>query len=378
LNCGGPWKEYCEIKSLDDNTIKKNDLLFDTKFVFDMIKVIEYTEGLKDGWSEYVAGSKTSTIAHEIGWKEVMEEGLGHRTKYLLALEGQKVLGVLPLTIIRTIWRSSYVISLPWIDYGGICSDDFEAQRMLTDEACRITDGERAQFMELRSIEKGDNDLRICEDKATFLLKLDSNPEVIWKGFNAKLRNQIRKSEKSGLTAEYCGIESLPDFYRIFAWKMHDLGTPVWGFNFFKSILEVFPKSAQIILVKKDKQPVAGGLLLSFKNRLYIPSAAAYRSALKYCPNHALYWETIKKGCREGFEYFDFGRSALDSNTFKFKRQWVPVPTQLVWQYYLSRIKEIPSINPSNPRYNFFINAWKKMPLKLANYLGPKVIRNFP
>ncbi|UCE67750.1 MAG: FemAB family PEP-CTERM system-associated protein [Candidatus Zixiibacteriota bacterium] len=343
-----------------------------------MKEIVEYTEDYKVAWSKYVADSNTSTIAHQIGWKEVMEEGLGHEPRYLLALEGEDIRGILPLAMVRTFWRSSYVVSLPWIDYGGICADDFETEKMLIDKACRIADGEKAQFLELRSIEKANHNLSIREDKATFLLRLDGDPEVVWKGFNAKLRNQIRKSEKSGLATEFGGIESLPDFYRIFAWKMHDLGTPVWGMKLFESILRHFPETAGIILVKRGEQAVAGGLLLSFKNRLYVPSAAAFRSALKFCPNHALYWEAIKKGCREDYEYFDFGRSALNSNTYRFKLQWVPEPTRLVWQYYLARLKDIPSINPSNPKYNLFINIWKRMPLKLANYLGPKVIRNFP
>jgi len=343
-----------------------------------MVKIVEYEDRYREQWSAFVDKTITSTIAHQIGWKDVMEEGLGHKPKYIMAVESDKVKGILPLVILKTFWGSRYSISLPWIDYGGVCADDFETEKALLDEARRITEGEKAQFMELRSIKAGNHNLTISKDKATFLLKLDRDPEVIWKGFNAKLRNQIRKSKKSGLKAEFGGIELLPDFYRIFSWKMHDLGTPVWGFNFFESILRVFPKSAGIILVKKEKQAVAGGLLLSFKDRLYIPSAAAYKSALRSCPNHALYWEVIKKGCREGYECFDFGRSGVGSSTYNFKKQWVPEPTPLIWQYYLARTDNIPSINPSNPKYSLFINVWKKLPLSAANYLGPKIIRNFP
>jgi lipid II:glycine glycyltransferase (peptidoglycan interpeptide bridge formation enzyme) len=131
-------------------------------------------------------------------------------------------------------------------------------------------------------------------------------------------------------------------------------------------------------MVKKDEKYIAGGLVLEFKDRLYVPSAAAYRSALKYCPNHGLYWEVIRKGCEEEYSYLDFGRSKIDSNTYKFKKQWVPDPTQLKWQYHLARAKEIPAINPASPKYRLFINIWKKLPLSAANYLGPRIIKNFP
>lgn len=342
------------------------------------VDIIRYKDEHKDRWSDYVDKSGASTIAHQIGWRNVMRAGLGHEPRYLLALKNDRIAGVLPVVLLKTFWRTSYMISLPWIDYGGICADDFETEQTLIKEACRISDSEKAQFMELRSMDAGDNDLRIGEDKVTFLLDLQKGPDAIFGDFGAKLRNQIRKSQKSGLTAEFGHAELLPEFYKIFSWKMHNLGTPVWGEIFFKTIFKEFPDSARIILVKKDEKPVASGLVLSFKDRLYVPSAAAYVDALKYCPNHALYWAVINKGIEEECRYFDFGRSKIDSSTFKFKQQWVPTPTTLRWQYYLARARKLPSINPSNPKYNIFINLWKKLPLSAANYLGPKIIRNFP
>lgn len=319
-----------------------------------------------------------STIAHQIGWLEVMRKGLGHKPYYLLALSDEKVAGVLPMILLKTMWNTGYMISLPWIDYGGICALNSETENALLDEACRISDGEKARFLELRSMAGSHQDLRTLDDKVTFLLDLEEDPEVILKGFNAKLRNQIRKSQKSGLTVKFGHEELLPEFYRIFAWKMHNLGTPVWGMSLFNTIFEAFPDTTRIIIVKKDECPIAGGLVLAFKDRLYVPSAAAYASALRYCPNHALYWEVIRKGCEEGFRYFDFGRSKIGSGTYNFKRQWVSTPTKLAWQYYLSPGQKMPSINPSNPKYRLFINIWKRLPLPIANYLGPKIIRNFP
>jgi len=343
-----------------------------------MIKVIKYEDRYKEQWSAFIDKAEASTIAHRIGWLEVMQKGLNHQPEYLMALEGNRVVGVLPLILLRTFWGTRYMISLPWIDYGGVCADNFETERMLLMEACRITDRKKAQFMELRSVRAGNYDLQIRDDKATFLLDLEEGPDAILGGFNAKLRNQIRKSQKSGLTVEFDNEKFLPAFYKIFSWKMHNLGTPVWGIDLFKMIFKSFPETTRIILVNLDGQPVAGGLVLAFKDRLYVPSAAAYMSALKYCPNHALYWEVIKKGCEEGYRYFDFGRSRIGSNTYKFKQQWVPTPTSLSWQYHLARVEKLPSINPSNPKYELFINLWRKLPLSIANYLGPKIIRNFP
>ena len=270
-----------------------------------MIKVIEYSESYKSRWDAFVKASPVSTIAHEIGWREVMTHGLGHKPMYLVAMEDDEVLGVLPLMLVTTWWRARYLVSLPWIDYGGVCAADSEAAGMLLKKAGLLADKSGVEFIELRSVTAELDGLPVRQDKVTFLLELNDDPDIVWKKFGAKLRNQIRKAKKSGLTTNVGGLENLPAFYRVFSHNMRDLGTPVWGYRFFESILSIFPETAKIILVSKDKLVIAGGLALYFKDRLYVPSASAYRGYLKYCPNHALYWRLIEDGCRGGYRYFD-------------------------------------------------------------------------
>jgi len=342
-----------------------------------MVKVVHYSKEYEKQWSDFVDNSQHSSIAHQIGWRDVIQCGLGHKPIYLMAIDKSGVRGILPLFQVITWWRARYLISIPWLDYGGVLSDSVEIDNMLLEAAIKIAKERNAHFIELRSEQRHSPNLSCRTDKATFLLTLDKNHDSIWKGFNAKLRNQVRKAGKSGLDTEIGGIELLQEFYRIFSWKMRDLGTPVWGYPFFYQLMKKFSNS-QIILVKIDNAYIASGLIMKFRKRLYVPSAASFRKYLKYCPNHALYWTTIKQGCIDGFTHFDFGRSTLDSNTYNFKKQWVPNPTILNWQYYLNRIHEIPSLSPQNRKYSYFIKLWRLLPLTVANYLGPKVIRNFP
>ena len=124
-----------------------------------MKKIIRYTNDYKTIWSKYVDNSPNATIAHHIGWLNVMKEGLGHKPRYLLTIEENRIKGILPLVIVKTWWQSCYLISLPWIDYGGVCTDDYDTEKMLLDEAKRITESEKAQFMELRSVKAGDQNL---------------------------------------------------------------------------------------------------------------------------------------------------------------------------------------------------------------------------
>lgn len=343
-----------------------------------MIIVKPYSDDFKQRWNEFADRQPDSTVAHAIGFRKVIEKGLGHRPVYLMALEDNEIRGILPLFLVTTMWRTKYLISIPWLDYGGILAETPEAAAALLKETENLKSKHSAQFVEFRSAEPVYDDLPTKTEKVTFKLKLDRDPEKIWTALDAKLRNQIRKALKSELTTEFGRVDKLPEFYRVFQWKMHQLGTPVWGYGLFEAILNQMGPSAEIILVRRQGEVIAGGLVLSYKNQVYVPSAASYSEHLKLCPNHALYWEVIRRGCESGQQWFDFGRSSVDSNTYRFKKQWVAQPTQLHWQYCLSEGDQLPSVNPNNPKYRLFINLWRKMPLTIANLLGPRVIRNFP
>ncbi|HVP06616.1 MAG TPA: hypothetical protein VMS71_02150, partial [Candidatus Acidoferrum sp.] len=176
-----------------------------------MTTVSELSSDWEYRWSEYVAKSPRATVAHEVGWRYVMARGLGHTPKYLLAHDEDAITGILPLFLVTTWWRTRYLISLPWIDYGGICADDESSEKLLLQAAQQLADQCGAEFIEFRSVEKQNLGLPLREDKVTFLLPLNSGKDVLWKGFDAKLRNQIRKSQKSELTTEFAGVEKLDE-----------------------------------------------------------------------------------------------------------------------------------------------------------------------
>lgn len=341
-------------------------------------RVSEYTDDCEGVWTDYIKSSPQASIAHQIGFRKVIKEGLGNSPIYLMVRENDRISGVLPLFLVRTWWNVTYLISVPWLDYGGICADNLDSEALLLEKAQQIAEREKAVFIELRSERRSKQQLDDLHQRVTFLMDLTPGSEVIWKSFDPKLRNQIRKSQNSGLTVQYGHHELLDEFYKVFAWKMHELGTPVWGKKLFAGLLMEFPDSVEIALVKQGETTITGALLLSHKDRLYVPSAASYRKYLKMCPYHALYWNVIDRGSRTGYKYFDFGRSTIDSSTYHFKKQWVSTPTPLEWQYSLHRISEIPQINPSNPKYRFAKWLWSHLPLSAANLLGPSVIRNFP
>jgi len=343
-----------------------------------LIEIHGYSERHKADWTNYVEQSNCSTVCHQIGWHYILSKSLGHTPRYIIAINNGKLCGLLPLFLVKTWWNTRFLISIPWLDYGGIIADSEEIERMMIEYVRKLAEKEKVEFVELRSIESKTDLLSPRTDKVTFQLDLSPGEEAIWKNFGSKLRNQIRKAEKSGLRTEFGGTELLERFYAVFSHNMRDLGTPVWGKPLFERVLNTFENEARIVLVNRGEDTLAAGLLLSFKDHLYVPSASSYRSARNCCPNHALYWEVIRKGCLEGRKVFDFGRSTKDAPTFNFKKQWVPVPLQLVWQYQLHKATDIPTSDSQSSDINLMIDVWKKLPLPIANFLGPIVIKNFP
>ena len=138
-----------------------------------MKKIVKYTEDYRAAWTEFVERSPNTNIAHSIGWRDVIEKGLGHKPKYVMVVEDSRVRGVMPLFLVKTWWRSRYIISLPWIDYGGVCGDNPEIEKMLLDEAREMAQDEKAEFIEFRSIKAQDPELVYRQDKVTFILDLD-------------------------------------------------------------------------------------------------------------------------------------------------------------------------------------------------------------
>ena len=341
------------------------------------VMVHRFCEPWGIGSQVFVEGASGATLAHGRAWPSVISGALGHHDRSLVAERNGEVCGILPMMLLNHWFFGTFHVSLPWLDYGGIVADDSETSRRLLDAAVEQARADGASFIEFRSVAPVFSDLVARQDKVTFWLPL-GDADSVWRGFEAKVRNQVRKAQKAGLTCQFGREELLPDFYRVFARNMRDLGTPVWGVALFQKILEAFPKTSEIALIRLGDKGIGGGLVLTFKDTVYMPSASSLREHFHLCPNNLLYWGVIKRACEAGYRTFDFGRSTVGSGTYHFKKQWGAMVKPLHWQYVLLKGNGIPQLNPSNPRFKFFIEVWKRLPLRIANWLGPRIVRNLP
>ncbi len=341
------------------------------------LAVHRFSESRRLGWEAFVEAVPGATLAHADAWLTILSRALGHEDRSLVAERRGEVCGVLPMMLLSHWLFGTFHVSLPWLDYGGVLANDAETARALIDAATAQAHQDRAGSIELRSVDPVCAGLPVREDKATLWLPLEET-DVIWKGLDPKVRNQVRKAQRGELTCHFGREELLPEFYRVFARNMRDLGTPVWGIALFESILDAFPKTSEIALIRLGEQPVGGGLTLCFKDTVFMPSASSLRQYFHLCPNNLLYWEVIKRACDHGYQYFDFGRSTMGSGTYHFKKQWGAVLKPLHWQYVLLHGKGMPRLNPSNPRFKLLIEVWKRLPVPLATWLGPRIVRHLP
>lgn len=341
------------------------------------VTVHRFSERWRGGWGAFIEAAPGATLAHADPWLAIIPRALGHQDRSLIAERGGEVCGVLPMMLVTHWLFGTFHVSLPWLDYGGVLADGPETAGALLDTATAQARQDGARFIEFRTVEKVQLDLPTREEKVTFWLSL-GQADAVWKSLDPKVRNQVRKAQKAGLRCHFGREELLPDFYDVFTRNMRDLGTPVWSVDLFEKILEAFPKTAEIALVWLGDKPVGGGLVLYFKDTVYMPSASSLRQYFHLCPNNLLYWEVIKRACDQGYKTFDFGRSTVGSGTYSFKKQWGAAVNPLHWQYVPLNGKEIPQLNPSNPRFKFLIEVWKRLPVGLATWLGPRIVRHLP
>jgi FemAB-related protein (PEP-CTERM system-associated) len=248
-----------------------------------------------------------------------------------------------------------------------MCADDAPARMALWEAASGLAKSRRAPSIELRQGPSSGLGLPPLGSKVSVMLPLAGEPEAMWKRLDAKVRNQVRKATSSGLTPAWCGIEGLDDFYTVFARNMRDLGSPVHARRFFATILEEFSGAARLLLVRDGRRTVAGGVVMVFRDTVLVPWASSLREWRSRCPSNLLYWEVIRSACDKGLRWLDFGRSSPGGGTYRFKMQWGGQERRLHWE-----ASDRPSIVDSdNPRYQWMIRAWTRLPVPLATALGP-------
>jgi FemAB-related protein (PEP-CTERM system-associated) len=339
------------------------------------VEECRFRAGEDTAWDAYVSSCGEASYCHRAGWRRVIQRTYGHTPVYLWALDETGVRGVLPLVVFRGVLGARSVVSLPFLDEGGVCADRDDVRSALWEAAVDVSRHHRAGSIELRQREPSGLALDPAGSKVAVMLKLESDPDVMWKRLDGKVRNQVRKATSAGLSSAWCGIEGLDEFYGVFTTNMRDLGSPVHGRRFFATLLEEFADSTRLLLVRDGSRAVAGGVCTVFGDTVIVPWASSLREWRSRCPSNLLYWEVIRSACEKRLRWLDFGRSSLGSGTYRFKMQWGGLERPLHWERFGRSDSQSPA-GADDARYAWAVSAWQRLPVAVATMLGPLLRRH--
>ena len=344
------------------------------------IRLLENFEPLENTWDDYIKHHPQHSIYHTQTFLNTISRTFGHKLKLLVATDNtsNSIIGLVPLIEQKSPLFGHLWTSIPFVNYGGILADNPEIEKALLDQAQTFAFEAGVKQIEIRGLYQRPCDWRINTDKASMWLKLPSDSDTLLKGFKAKLRSQIKKGYTEHVETRIGKAELLSDFYTIFSRNMRDLGTPVYSINLFKDILEALEANTYIVIVYFDGKPASCAFLIRSGTRMEIPWASTIRKYNQHNLNMVLYWEVLKFSCKEQCEVFDFGRSSIDASTYRFKKQWGAKPVQHYWYSSSPDSQESAGLNPNNPKYQLMINAWQRLPLWLANFIGPFIVKYIP
>ncbi|MEO5988376.1 MAG: GNAT family N-acetyltransferase [Candidatus Eisenbacteria bacterium] len=336
-----------------------------------MATVRRYCPQDRDRWDAYVRDNAGSHFGQAAAWLELTAETYGVPGHHWLAEEAGSIRGILPL--FRKGGRTPSLFSAP----GGLLADDHATAAELLVPVREQVARERLAYAELRDQKHAWPDLATVDEHLTMVLELQVDTDSQWKGFDAKLRNQIRKGEKAGFELR-TGHGAVEAFHRVMLENMRDLGTPLRGLPYFRRALEKLGSAADILVIGHQGQPAGAMFTVAHRDTLMDPWASSLRRYFKDCPNQVLYWAALQSAIRQGLRRFDFGRSQWGSNTFRFKEQWGAQPVALHYQYVLGTAKVAPTLESQKGSLDAAVKLWRKLPLPLVKLLGEPAKRMFP
>lgn len=326
-------------------------------------------------WDAFVAQCPNATFFHRAGWERITREVFGHDTHFLWAEQGGALVGVLPLAHVNSRLFGNALTSLPFAVYGGVASTSPEAAAALEAEADRLAQRLGVAHLELRHIERRHADWPLQDLYVTFRKPILPKEEDNMLAIPRKQRAMVRKGIKNGLSSHI--DPDVDRFFALYADNVHRHGTPALSRRYFQALAEVFGPDVEVLTVcSPDGKPLSSVLSFYWRDEVLPYYAGDDWAAREAAANDFKYWELMRRACERGLQVFDYGRSKVGTGPYAFKKNWGFEPTPLHYEYRLYQRDSVPQNNPSNAKYRLMIEAWKRLPLPVANWLGPHIVRH--
>lgn len=342
------------------------------------LRVRPWRDTDREAWDRFVLAHPEGSLFHTSAWKRLVETTYPFDAEYLVAEAGGELTGVLPLFRVRNLFFGDALLSVPFAVYGGVVARDSASRDALlraAEDRLRVLD---ADLLELRQ----ERDLGLkhpgTDLYVTFRKRLPERVEDVLAGLPRKTRAAARKGRDAFQLETVVSLDNLDRFAHLFLMNKRHLGSPAFGPRFFRRVVEEFGRSVLLLTVLHDGRAVAAVLCFAFRDTLVPYFSGALEETEPLRINNYMYLRLMEIGVERGFKEFDFGRSRRGSGAFKFKEYHGFEPTPLHYRYVLHKARSIPSVNPSNPRFDRVRRLWSRVPVRVARLAGPFLMRYFP
>ncbi len=326
-------------------------------------------------WNEFVFACPDATFFHRAEWQKIIGEVFRHPTFFLYAEKASQIVGVLPLAHVNSRLFGNALVSLPFAVYAGIASNDPEAQASLEARAQQLAAKLDVDHLEFRNVSAKHSNWPTQDLYVTFRKEILPDAEANMLAIPRKQRAMVRKGIKNCLKSQV--DRSSDRFFSLFADNVHRHGTPALPKRYFDTLLKVFGDDCEILTVTSSEGKLLSSVLsFYFRDEVLPYYAGDDEAARDLAANDFKYWELMRRSSERGLRIFDYGRSKVGTGPYAFKKNWGFAPQPLHYEYCLYKRDSIPQNNPNNAKYKLFIEAWRRMPIGLANWLGPHIVRN--
>jgi FemAB-related protein (PEP-CTERM system-associated) len=329
-------------------------------------------------WDSFVETSPDAWNYHRWIWKEVIQETYGHEPIYLSASRNGVIDGILPLFFISSRLFGRFLISIPFFSYCGVVARTTEAKNALLSSAVEHAEELGAKYIEIRQATDCETGWEDVPSKVRMQRVLPANPDKLMGELDSNLRYRIRRARQQGFRIQWGGIESVKDFYPIFAANMRNLGTPVYPKEWFLNICRRAPEQVKILTTWHGTQAVAAAFLIPFRDTLELPWNASLSHDRGRFAGVWLHWSMLEGAAQNGYRCLDLGRSTPGSGSHRFKKPWANREVPLHWPRWLPPGVQPPQLTRESPRYRLAVRMWQHLPIPVANQLGPLIVRSIP
>ena len=326
-------------------------------------------------WDAFVQACPTATFFHRAGWQSILQEVFRHDTYFLYAESDGHIEGVLPLAHVNSLLFGNSLVSLPFAVYGGVAASNDIAAQALEQEAQTIAKRLGVAHLELRHVTARHSDWPLQDLYVTFRKEIFSDEDANMLAIPRKQRAMVRKGIKNGLVSELdSGVDR---FFALYADNMHRHGTPALPKRYFQALRAEFGSDCDVLTVSApDGRALSTVFSFYFRDEVLPYYAGDDEAARDSAANDFKYWELMRRSCARGYKVFDYGRSKLGTGSYAFKKNWGFEPQPLHYEYCLYKRDAVPQNNPANAKYKLLIETWRRLPIGVANWLGPFVVRN--